>query len=360
VVAGPFVLILIVWLALGASGLALLRMLLIRSRVQERLRASGPVEIDFAPAAEESRNWYAWWLYRAGFRTPRAPLVFGLVGILFAFIAATGIWMVYNSGLVQTTSRLLAGMPGGVGEVFLPLAWSAPWIGGLCIVAIPAMLVRSRRRARVTAIEQDLPVTLDLLSTLTESGLGFDAALDRVLQTQASVRPLAQDLRLFQLDILAGRGRIEALRRLMRRVDVAWFSIFISAVIHAEQIGSGLTQTLRAQADDLRNRRRERVLALAMGIPVKLVFPLVACFLPGIMLAAIGPTAFQLLRVMDSTFLQQGGFQQGTPQPSNTSPGNIRTSSLPPGSLSSGSLSSGSLLSSNLPHGSLPEGMGLP
>jgi len=120
------------------------------------------------------------------------------------------------------------------------------------------------------------------------------------------VRPLGQDMRIFQVDILAGRSRIEALRRLMKRVDVAWFSIFISAVIHAEQVGSGLAHTLRVQADDLRNRRRERVLALTMSIPVKLVLPLVICFLPGIMLAAIGPTAYQILRVMDQSALQQG------------------------------------------------------
>jgi pilus assembly protein TadC len=150
------------------------------------------------------------------------------------------------------------------------------------------------------SVEQDLPLALDLLATLAEAGLGFDSALDRILTTQRSNRPLAEDLRLFQIDILAGRQRVEALRRLMQRVDVAWFSIFVSAVIHAEQVGSGLAQTLRTQADDLRMRRRERALALAMAVPVKLLFPLIVCFLPGVMTAALGPVVFQIVQVLDS------------------------------------------------------------
>lgn len=303
---GTVLLIMMLWLALGAAAVVALRLDFVRRRVQDRLQNTSTIDSDANLSIEDSRNWYAWWLYRAGYRSRKTPLVFGLALLFFATLAATAIWLVQASGLVQTANDLLFLVPGGVGEVFLPLAWGAPWIGGACLIAIPIMIVRANRRRRVTAIEQDLPVTLDLLATLAESGLGFDSALDKILKTEPNVRPLGQDMRVFQVDILAGRSRIEALRRLMRRVDVAWFSIFISAVIHAEQIGSGLAQTLRVQADDLRNRRRERVLALTMSIPVKLVLPLVICFLPGIMLAAIGPTAYQILRVMDQSVLQQG------------------------------------------------------
>jgi len=303
---GTIFLIFIIWLVLGAIAVVTLRLDFVRRRVQDRLQNASTIDSDTNLSIEDSRSWYSWWLYRAGYRSRKAPLVFALVLLFFAALAGTAIWLVQASGLVQTASDLLYLVPGGVGEVFLPLAWAAPWIGGACLIAIPIMIVRANRRRRVTAIEQDLPVTLDLLATLAESGLGFDSALDKILKTEPKIRPLGQDMRVFQVDVLAGRSRIEALRRLMRRVDVAWFSIFISAVIHAEQIGSGLAQTLRVQADDLRNRRRERVLALTMSIPVKLVLPLVICFLPGIMLAAIGPTAYQILRVMDQSVLQQG------------------------------------------------------
>jgi tight adherence protein C len=47
-------------------------------------------------------------------------------------------------------------------------------------------------------------------------------------------------------------------------------------------------------------RRRERALALAMAVPVKLLFPLIVCFLPGVMTAALGPVVFQIVQVLDS------------------------------------------------------------
>lgn len=73
--------------------------------------------------------------------------------------------------------------------------------------------------------------------------------------------------------------------------------------MHAEQVGSSLAQTLRAQADDLRVRRRERALAFAMAVPVRLLGPLIICFLPGIMTATLGPIVYQIVQVLDS-FLQ--------------------------------------------------------
>ena len=119
----------------------------------------------------------------------------------------------------------------------MPLLWVSPVLAVGLVVAIPALLVRARRRTRIRMIEQDLPLALDLLATLAEAGLSFDAALERVLNTQRHQRPLAEDFRLFRLEILTGRGRIDSLRRLRNNVDVVWFSIFVSALIHAEQIG---------------------------------------------------------------------------------------------------------------------------
>ena len=48
-----------------------------------------------------------------------------------------------------------------------------------------------------------------------------------------------------------------------------------------------------------RLHRRERALAFAMAIPVKLVFPLIVCFLPGIMTASLGPVVYQIVQVLD-------------------------------------------------------------
>jgi pilus assembly protein TadC len=149
-------------------------------------------------------------------------------------------------------------------------------------------------------VEQDLPLTLELMATLAEAGLSFDAALARILSSQAHSRPLASELRTFQLELLAGVPRVKSLRQLARRLEVISVTVFVSALIQAEQVGASLAETLRRQADDLRDRRKERVLQLAQGLPAKLVFPLVICFLPGIFVTTWGPMLFQLYQVANS------------------------------------------------------------
>ncbi|MCP4888062.1 MAG: type II secretion system F family protein [Planctomycetaceae bacterium] len=275
--------------------------------VSSRRLAVAAESLDPEPAViSVERTWLGKWLFRAGFRTPNATPVF-VVANLFALLAGLLVaFVLYQSAVVPLGGTVLRAIPGAVGEVFLPLLWASPVFAVGVVVALPAILVRARRRKRIRLIEQDLPLSLDLLATLAEAGLSFDAALERVLETQRHRRPLADEFRLFRLEILTGRSRIESLRRLKDNINIPWFSIFVSALIHAEQIGASLAATLRAQADDLRNRRRERALAQAMAVPVKLLFPLIICFLPGIMIASLGPIIFQILQMLDQVL--QNGF----------------------------------------------------
>lgn len=72
-------------------------------------------------------------------------------------------------------------------------------------------------------------------------------------------------------------------------------TIFVSALVQAEQVGAGFASVLRTQADDMRGRRRENANMLAQALPVKLVFPLVICFLPGIFVSTLGPVFLQFI-----------------------------------------------------------------
>ena len=104
------------------------------------------------------------------------------------------------------------------------------------LAAIPTLVVRAARRRRVREVEDDLPIVLELLATLAKAGLGLDSAIDRVLASFPPRRVLAQELRAFQaITWQDGRGSIRSL--VGRRVAVSWFSIFISAVVQADQIG---------------------------------------------------------------------------------------------------------------------------
>lgn len=67
-----------------------------------------------------------------------------------------------------------------------------------------------------------------------------------------------------------------------------------------------VADVLRRQAEDLRHRRRERALQLASGLPVKLLVPLVACFLPGIAVAMLGPTFYEFFQFVDTLMRTRG------------------------------------------------------
>jgi tight adherence protein C len=298
-------------LVIGAwsSGLTFLfvvvRSTMLRHRLRERMARDEPATTDLTSSLEPERGFKAW-LYRAGHRSPLAASLFVVATVVAVIFAALLVFVIYRSGLLQKGKTGLAGMPGNVGDIFLPLLVLAPWLIGFVFAGMPWLKVRQNRRQRVLQVEQDLPLFLELLSTLSEAGLGLDAAIDRILGAQPVERVLHQELRQFQRDVLAGRPRVASLRRLSWRVDVPSLSVFISALVQAEQVGSGVATLLRRQADDLRDRRRERAIAFAMSLPVKLLFPLVICFLPGVFVATLGPTFYQFFQFADTVIQNRG------------------------------------------------------
>lgn len=300
----------LVALVVAATALAA-RRALVRARAVARLYDGPDAGPDGGgapapPAAfdPDAAGALARWLALAGFRRPAAPTTFvaatgggALLGGLFA-------WALGASGLVAAGARGLEGIPGGLGLALTPVLAATGPVVALLLAAAPALVVRAARRARVREAERDLPLTLELLATLGEAGLGFDAALERLLAAQPADRPLALELRTYQREVLAGVPRAQALRRVARRLDVTPVTVLVSGLVQAEQVGASLAEALRRQADDLRNRRRERALVLAEALPVKLVFPLVICFLPGLFVTTLGPAFHQLFQLIDARVRQ--------------------------------------------------------
>jgi tight adherence protein C len=239
------------------------------------------------------------WLARAGYRDANASAVFVWITLGF-IVGGAAIAQAYRLLFAQSLIDMVASAPGGAGDVLVFVLQAGPLIlFGLCAV-VPTLYVRAVRRARMRAVEEDLPLALELLATMAEAGLGFDAALARIVKSQGSDRPLAIEFVNFQHDMLAGMSRTQALRQLARRVDAPSLSSFTSALIQAEQVGASMAETLQHQAVDLRQRRRESALLQAQALPVKLVFPLVVCFLPGIFASTLAPVLFQMVEVANS------------------------------------------------------------
>lgn len=285
---------------------AWVRYMLTRQRVLGRwYEADRPPAATAAPRSP--RGPLGQWLYLAGYRAPSAAVLFVTATLAAILIGFGSAYLLLISGLQRQMELAAVLVPGGIGETFLPVIWVAPWLIAVMLTCVPWVVVRSARRTRVMMVEQDLPLAMELMATLSEAGLGFDAALSRILKTRLAGRPLATEFRNYQSDLLAGRGRVESLRRLSNRLRVGSISILVSALVQAEQMGTGIARVLRVQADDVRARRRERAIAFANALPVKRLFPLVICFLPGLFVWTLGPAFVQLFK-MTETFTRGGGF----------------------------------------------------
>ncbi len=245
------------------------------------------------------------WLTRAGYRRPDAMTLF-LTATASAMLAGLAISQFYRWVIFESLVTMVAGVPGTTADMMALVLGAGPWILFMGISLVPTLIVRTTRRSRMHAIEQDLPLALELFATMGQAGLGFDAAVSRIVRAQGAERPLSAELNNFQHDMLAGMSRPQALRQLARRVDLPSLTSFTSALIQAETVGASLAETLQHQAVELRQRRRENALLQAQALPVKLVFPLVICFLPGIFASTLAPVLFQVVQVADGVLRGAG------------------------------------------------------
>ncbi len=158
----------------------------------------------------------------------------------------------------------------------------------------PDQLLNRRVVDRVRAIERDLPDIIDLLVISIEAGLGFEAALDRVVQHVPG--ELSDEFGRMLQETRVGVSRHEAMRSLADRTDVDDLNSFILAMNQADTFGVSIGRMLRVQADEMRTRRRQRAQEKAFAAPVKMVFPLIICIFPAIFVILLGPAAINIYR----------------------------------------------------------------
>jgi len=171
-------------------------------------------------------------------------------------------------------------------------------IPGLALAAymLPDLALRLKGRERQQEIQIGLPDALDQMSISVEAGLGFDAALQRVVE--AGRGPLVQELHHTMREISIGIPRKQAFHNLVERTDVPELRHFVFAVNQAEQYGLPISQVLRVQSKELRVIRRQRAEERAMKIPVKIVFPLVLCIFPAVFVVILVPAAIRIFEVL--------------------------------------------------------------
>jgi tight adherence protein C len=153
--------------------------------------------------------------------------------------------------------------------------------------------------ARQERIRFALPDALDLMVVSIEAGLALDQAIQYVARELAPTHPdLSEELQLVNLEIRAGKRRIEALRHLASRTGEPELRKLVAVLIQTERFGTSIAESLRTHSDFMRVRRRQEAEERAGKVGVKLVFPIFFLILPAMMVVAAGPGLLQVFKYL--------------------------------------------------------------
>jgi tight adherence protein C len=182
---------------------------------------------------------------------------------------------------------LLFVVPLGLMGLPFPVNFVMVAVGGVLGYTVPEFWLGGRVKKRQKAILMMIPDTLDLLTISVRAGLGFDAALGKVVEKLQG--PLSDEFRRALAEVRVGKARRDALRDIVPRTEVVPLTNFIGAIIQAEQLGVSISKVLQVQSEQLRIERRQRAEEQAAKAPIKMLFPLVGCIFPSLFIVILGP-----------------------------------------------------------------------
>lgn len=221
-------------------------------------------------------------LRAAGYTSPSAPRIFTLIRLTLIFVLPIG----------YVTLALLSAEPPTFLRMYL--------IGsGLALMGLylPNLFVQAKADRRREAIVHGFPDCLDLLLVCVESGLGIEAAMDRVGREMSLSHPLiAELLSVTTLQMRAGASREDAFRKLADSAGVDEIRSFTTLLIQSDKLGTSIATTLRVYASEMRERRRMKAEEKAHRLPVLISIPLVVCMLPVMIGVLMLPAIVRVVR----------------------------------------------------------------
>ncbi|MDL1983403.1 MAG: type II secretion system F family protein [Deltaproteobacteria bacterium] len=215
----------------------------------------------------------------AGLRKANAPALFWGSKFLFAFSLPICFFLgIIFLKPVDGSTKLFASFFLAFSGYYLPDIW-----------------LRMKTSARKNKIFEGMPDALDLLVVCVETGMGMDAAINRVAkEIKLSNKVLSEELNILNLEIRAGKSRQDALRNLAERTGIEDIRSLVTMLIQADKFGTSVAQSLRVFSDSFRTKRFQKAEEIAAKLPVKLMLPLILFVFPSLFVVIMGPAAIRI------------------------------------------------------------------
>jgi tight adherence protein C len=164
--------------------------------------------------------------------------------------------------------------------------------------AFPRVWLNNRVTHRQNSVKKGLPDAMDMLSVCATAGLGFDQSLQRVSEYWDT--PIGHEFGRVINEMEMGLTRRDALRNLADRLEIREISSFVALILQTEQLGMSISDTLHAQAEQMRIERRFRAQEQAQKAPVKMLIPMALLIFPALLAVILGPALPILKEVFNS------------------------------------------------------------
>jgi tight adherence protein C len=220
----------------------------------------------------------------AGWRNPVAPALY------FASKTVLALGCPAIVAVVAAVSAITV-----AGDKFLFVLLFAATLGYYLPNVVLARIAERRRRD----IFETIPDALDLLTVCVEAGLSLERALVKVAaEIHIKSLTLAQELQLVLMEMRAGFTKEKALRNFALRSGVDDVDTLVAMLIQSERFGTSVGDSLRVHSENLRTKRRMMAEECAAKIGLKLLFPLIFCIFPTLLMVLLGPAMIKISRIM--------------------------------------------------------------
>lgn len=192
--------------------------------------------------------------------------------------------------------KFIFGLAGfGLGAAyFLPSGGTFKTIlAGFLGFFIPDILLTNTIQKRGETIQEALPDAVEMLTMCVEAGLSFQQALKRVSENQNNV--ISNEFARVMSEIQIGEPRVTALANMGGRLNHPDVSRFVTAMLQVDRLGIPISSVLTEQVDELRSRARMRAREKAQKVPVKILGPVMVCFMPCTLIIVLGPVILQFV-----------------------------------------------------------------